>query len=181
MKKQTTCILFLIFTPLLIMAIFYFWGFRINTTSSIPIGIYRVITADNLKGNYIIFCPDNREAFTIAYNRGYIGSGYCPNNSGYLMKKVVATRGDIISSTKDGIYINNKALPFSKPKQQDGLMRTLPQWRVSDYRLKNDEVLAMSNQNEWSFDGRYFGLIQQSQIKGMVIPVWVQHGEKNEN
>lgn len=44
----------------------------------------------------------------------------------------------------------------------------LPQWHVTDYRLKEDEVLTMTSQSEWSFEGRYYGLIRVKKIKGII-------------
>ncbi|TIE18196.1 conjugative transfer signal peptidase TraF, partial [Legionella pneumophila] len=63
--------------------------------------------------------------------------------------------------------------PYSKPKIQDGMKRALPQWQVMNYQLQKDEVMTMTSQSEWSFDGRYYGLVHAGQIKGMITPIWV--------
>ncbi|EHL31865.1 hypothetical protein LDG_6031 [Legionella drancourtii LLAP12] len=89
------------------------------------------------------------------------------------MKKVVAVSGDILSVTPEGVLVNQTLLPFSKPKLKDGINRTLPQWRTLDYSLKENEVMTMTSQSEWSFDGRYYGLVHTRQIKGMITPIWV--------
>lgn len=156
-------------------------GFRINLTDSIPVGLYRISHAGELKNAYVIFCPDNRQAFRLGLDRGYIDHGLNCGGYGYLMKKVVAIPGDIVSVTKAGVLVNQALIPFSKPKLKDGLNRPLPQWRVTHYQLAKDELLTMTNQSEWSFDGRYYGLVHSSQIKGMLRPLWVikKTGEKS--
>ncbi|WP_367607879.1 conjugative transfer signal peptidase TraF [Legionella sp. W05-934-2] len=149
-------------------------GFRLNLTDSIPIGLYCITDIKNLKNAFVIFCPEDKPVFQQARDRGYIDSGLCPGNYGYLMKKVVAIKGDNISVTDEGIFVHHQLIPFSKPISADGLDRPLPQWRTRDYQLKEDEVLTMTSQSEWSFDARYFGPVHLSQIKGMITPVWVK-------
>ncbi|HCJ4394759.1 TPA: conjugative transfer signal peptidase TraF [Legionella pneumophila] len=169
MRKIAIIFMALITTGML----FHVLGFRINLTESIPVGLYRMTQTNSLKNAYVIFCPDNRAAFRLAKDRGYIDHGLPCGGYGYLMKKVVAVSGDVISATPHGVYVNQELLPYSKPKLKDGMNRTLPQWQVTHYPLRNDEVMTMTSQSEWSFDGRYYGLVYTGQIKGMITPIWV--------
>ncbi|WP_248296807.1 S26 family signal peptidase, partial [Legionella pneumophila] len=105
--------------------------------------------------------------------RGYIDHGLFCDGYGYLMKKVVAVSGDILSVTNEGVFANQILIPYSKPKLLDGVKRVLPQWQVMNYQLQKDEVMTMTSQSEWSFDGRYYGLVHTRQIKGMITPIWV--------
>lgn len=171
MKKFTVIISVLLIGIICISLIFLMMGFRINITESIPIGLYRITGTNNLKNNFVIFCPDNRFAFKQGLERNYINPGLCPGGYGYLMKKVVAVKGDVMSVTDEGVYVNGKFFPYSKPKSHDGMGHALPQWHVTDYRLKEDEVLTMTSLSEWSFDGRYYGLVHVRQIKGVVLDV----------
>lgn len=148
-------------------------GFRINLTESIPIGLYRITSTDTVKNAYVIFCPDDRKSFKLARDRGYIDHGLYCNGYGYLMKKVVAIFGDILSVTNEGVFVNQILVPYSKPKLQDGMNRALPQWQVMNYQLQKNEIMTMTSQSEWSFDGRYYGLVHTKQIKGMITPIWV--------
>ncbi|CZO83085.1 MULTISPECIES: conjugative transfer signal peptidase TraF [Legionella] len=173
MKKLSVFIAIFLMSLITLGALFHAMGFRINLTESIPIGLYRITSAESLKNAYVIFCPDDRESFRLAKSRGYIDHGLNCGGYGYLMKKVVAVSGDILSVTPEGVLINQTLLPFSKPKLKDGINRTLPQWRILDYPLKVNEVMTMTSQSEWSFDGRYYGLVHTRQIKGMIIPIWV--------
>lgn len=179
MKKlsafMATCLISIIAAGLL----FHAMGFRINLTESIPVGLYRITSVDTIKNTYVIFCPDDRPSFKLAMDRGYIDHGLNCGGYGYLMKKVVAVSGDILSVTFEGVFVNQTLIPFSKPKLADGMDRTLPQWQVMNYPLQKDEVMTMTNQSEWSFDGRYYGLVRKEQIKGMITPIWVINKREN--
>lgn len=97
-------------------------GFRINITESIPIGLYRITSVNNLKNTFVIFCPDGRSAFKQGLERGYINP-LCPGGYGYLMKKIVAIKGDVVSVTGEGVFVNGQFVPYSKPKLQNGMGR----------------------------------------------------------
>lgn len=174
MRKLTAWISIFLLSILSIAILLVAMGFRVNMTDSIPIGIYRMTGIKNLKNAFVIFCPEDKPVFQQARNRGYIDSGLCHGGYGYLMKKIVAVKGDKISVTDKGIFVNHQLIPFSKPISTDGMNRPLPQWRARDYQLKEDEILTMTSQSEWSFDSRYYGPVHTGQIKGMITPVWVK-------
>jgi conjugative transfer signal peptidase TraF len=150
------------------------FGLRINTTDSVPRGVYQLSNSTELKSNYVLFCPDEREIFSQAIDRGYLHKGFCESGTGYMIKKVVAISGDTISIGDNGVFVNGKLQPFSKPLAQDGAGRELTSFKLSNYKLNNEELLTMTDQNDWSFDGRYYGLIKTGQIKGVLTPVWVK-------
>jgi len=60
---------------------------------------------------------------------------------------------------------------LSEPIKADGGGRPLPYYKAS-WVLGCSEVLVMSDSNRGSFDGRYFGTIQRSQIEGVIRPVF---------
>lgn len=161
--------------------LFNIMGFRINLTESIPIGLYRITSTNIVKNAYVIFCPDGRESFKLARDRKYIDYGLNCGGYGYLMKKVVALSGDIISVSTDGVFVNHKLLPFSKPMLSDGMKRALPEFRVINYHLTKYEVMTMTSRSEWSFDSRYYGPVHTSQIRGVITPVWVSLEKKHEH
>lgn len=179
MKKLSILIAIVLISLIAAGALFHAIGFRINLTESIPIGLYRITSAAPIKNAYVIYCPDDREAFRLARNRGYIDHGLNCGGYGYLMKKVVAVSGDTLSVTNEGVFVNHMLIPYSKPKLQDGMNRVLPQLRVTNYPLQKDEVMTMTSQSEWSFDGRYYGLVHTRQIKGMLTPIWVINKREN--
>lgn len=173
MKKLSIIIAIFLISTIATGSLFHSMGFRINLTESIPVGLYRITGTEPLKNAYVIFCPDDRQTFRLAKNRGYIDYGLNCNGYGYLMKKVVAVSGDILSVTIEGFFVNQRLISYSKPKPMDGTNRALPQWRAMNYPLQENEVMTMTSQSEWSFDGRYYGLVHTRQIKGVINPIWV--------
>ena len=146
-------------------------GFRVNTSPSIPLGIYRTTTTPLAVGSYVLLCPENKEPFITAQKRDYIGAGYCPGGLGYMFKRVAALPNDIITTTANGMYINGKLYPDSKPFHHDALNRMLPIWHANQTRLKAGEVVLMTQGDKNSFDARYFGPLPQQQIVSVVRPV----------
>jgi len=148
----------------------YATGVRLNTTPSIPVGVYRLTNEPVVKGAYVLFCPPPAPVFAMAKARGYLGAGFCPGGYGQLMKKILAVQDDVVTIGTDGVEINGQQLPLSEPSKFDGGGRPLPDYKTSRV-LNSTEVLVMSDSNRGSFDGRYFGPIQRSQIEGVIRPV----------
>ncbi|MFP1883516.1 conjugative transfer signal peptidase TraF [Lonsdalea quercina] len=148
----------------------YAAGLRINTTKSIPVGLYKISQKAGEKGDYVIFCPPEKAIFSLAQKRGYIGSGFCPGGYGEMMKKILAAKGDEVAFCYDGVYVNGQLLPYSKPLSVDPAGRKLPAIRKV-FRLSKSELLLMTDRSPSSFDARYFGPISMSQIISTVSPL----------
>jgi conjugative transfer signal peptidase TraF len=140
-------------------------GARVNTSKSIPVGLYWTTSAPMDKGAYVLFCPPPSGVFRQARERGYIGAGFCPGDYGYLMKRVAATERDIVTVTGEGVRVNGERLPLSAPRQADKAGRPLPRYQANGYVLGDAEVLLMSDGSATSFDGRYFGPVSRAQLK----------------
>jgi conjugative transfer signal peptidase TraF len=149
----------------------YAVGARINTTRSIPVGLYWASDKPAEKGAYVFFCPPQVGLFVDAKERGYIGAGFCPGDYGYMMKRILAAKKDVVSISDDGVRVNGQLLPFSAPLKADKAGRPLPRYQATRYTLGNSEVLLMSDVSGTSFDGRYFGPVNLSQIKTVISPV----------
>ena len=149
----------------------YAVGARINTTKSIPVGLYWTSGKPVEKGAYVFFCPPQVGLFVDAKERGYIGAGFCPGDYGYMMKRILAAKKDVVSISDDGVRVNGQLLPFSAPLKADKAGRSLPRYEAARYTLGNSEVLLMSDVSGTSFDGRYFGPVNLSQIKTVIFPV----------
>ncbi len=149
----------------------YAVGIRLNTTPSIPLGVYRLTNEPLVKGAYVLFCPPPAAVFDMAKARGYLGAGFCPGGYGQLMKKILAVQNDAVVIGTDGVQVNGQLLPLSAPIKTDGGGRPLPDYKAS-WVLDSAEVLLMSDSNSGSFDGRYFGPIQRSQIQGVIRPIF---------
>ena len=146
-------------------------GARVNTSKSIPVGLYWTTGAPMDKGAYVLLCPPQAEAFSEARDRGYLGAGFCPGGYGYLMKRVAATENDTVTITGEGVRVNGKLLPLSAPRQADRAGRPLPRYQANEYVLGSDEVLLMSDRSATSFDGRYFRPVNRSQLKATITPI----------
>ncbi len=135
-----------------------------NSTDSIPIGFYWVSQVDSLaKGDIAVFRP-TEEAKNIILARGWL-----PEN-GYLLKPIVALKGDLVCAENSEIYVNGEA--FGKVNLTDSKGRSLP--RYSDCEnLKSEQAFVAIKDKENSFDSRYFGALNISQIEGVARPLWM--------
>lgn len=149
----------------------YAIGARINMTRSIPVGLYWTSNNPVEKGAYVFFCPPPAGVFNIAKERGYIGAGFCPGNYGYMMKLILAAKNDAITIADDGVRVNGALLPLSALIKVDPAGRALPRYQSNAYTLSDVELLLMSDVSALSFDSRYFGPINRSQIKTVIVPV----------
>ena len=146
-------------------------GARINTSKSIPVGLYWTTRAPMDKGAYVLVCPPPSGVFNEARGRGYIGAGFCPGGYGYLMKQVAATARDTVTVTSEGVSVNGERWRQSAPRQADKAGRVLPRFQVNGYVLGHAEVLLMSDGSPTAFDGRYFGPVSRAQLKTAIRPI----------
>lgn len=146
-------------------------GARINTSRSIPVGLYWLTERPIEKGAYVLLCPPPSNVFDEAKQRGYFGAGFCPGDYAYLMKKVLAAKNDKVTIADDGVRVNGELLPFSRPLKADTQERPLPVLR-GEYQLGDADLLLMTDVSEKSFDSRYFGLVKRAQIEGVIRPVF---------
>lgn len=146
-------------------------GLRINDSKSIPLGIYVISNQPAVKGAYVLLCPPQSAVIAEAKRRGYLAPGFCPGDYGYLMKMIFAVHGDAVTITEKGVSVNGAVLPFSRPLLRDGAGRPLARYQPAAFSLRSSEVLLMSNVSGTSFDARYFGPVDRSQIKTVIVPV----------
>jgi conjugative transfer signal peptidase TraF len=149
----------------------YVTGARVNTTKSIPLGLYWTSSAPLEKGAYVIFCPPNASVFDEAKERGYIAAGFCAGHYGYIIKRILAGKDDVVVVTDEGVRVNGRLLSLSAPFKTDKAGRPMPRYQSNAFTLGASEVLLMSDVSGISFDGRYFGPLSRSQIKSVIRPV----------
>ncbi|SEO30848.1 conjugative transfer signal peptidase TraF [Nitrosospira multiformis] len=109
--------------------------------------------------------------FDEARERGYISAGFCPGNYGYMMKRVLAMAGDVVTSTDAGMSVNGEVLQVSTPLTKDKAGRIMPRYSTDSYTLKESELLLMSDVSGTSFDGRYFGPVDAGQVREVIKPL----------
>lgn len=145
-------------------------GLRINTTDSVPKGFYWQLDKTPHKEEYVIFCPMQTHTFKLGKERGYIRAGACEGGYEYMFKRVAAMSGDTITINNEGVWINGKLWPNSKPRSTDKYNRPLTKFERSSFTLGGSEILLMGETLK-SFDGRYFGSVPDIQIQGILMPL----------
>ena len=101
------------------------------------------------------------------FNQG-IEYGYFDANTS-LMKRIKGVAGDVADLTSEGIYINGKLIPDTKPRTKDSLGRIITS-SVLHKTLQQNEIIV-AGENIKSFDSRYFGIIHRDEILTAVVPL----------
>lgn len=145
-------------------------GFFVNTTSSMPKGLYRQVAGDITRGDLVLVClPASWTAF--ARKRHYLTYGWKCHGSVPLLKRLVAIPGDTVRLTSDTLVVNHHsyvAPVFAK----DRAGRPLGHPPLRLYRATSEYwLLGIKDLHSW--DSRYFGGVARSAIMGRVKPVWV--------
>ena len=136
-----------------------------NATASAPVGLYRVRRDRVLaRGDLVLAIPAPSLA-AFAARRGYLPSGVP------LVKRIAAVAGDAVCARGNAVFINGRLA--AARRAADGAGRALPAW-TGCARLRRDEVLLLMSDVRNSFDGRYFGPSDASQIVGYLVPVWTR-------
>jgi conjugative transfer signal peptidase TraF len=145
-------------------------GLRINTTNSLPMGIY-IITQDE-HAPLVEFCPQGASS-ALSSARGYRPPGFCPDGSVPLMKPVIACPGDTVALSAESIRVNGKLMPNTAPRSVDTAGRPLGVWPSGVYAVTPSTVWVASTYHPDSFDSRYFGPIPCGAIRHRLKPLWV--------
>jgi len=145
-----------------VFKLFGFFGLRINTSPSLPVGLY-VVTTD---GSAILleFCPAEPFA-ALSLVRGYRDAGSCRDGGAPLLKPVVATAGDTVELSARGISVNGLLLSNTAPLSKDAKGRPLTAWPFGRYPVNPGAVWVASTYNSRSFDSRYFGPVRETTIR----------------
>jgi len=150
-----------------------FWGagrlgIRINTSPSLPIGLYQVASGPD--ATLVEFCPPEPYG-SMANARGYRQSGACPDGGAPLMKPVVARSGDVVSVSERGVAVNGRGLLNSVPLTRDTEGRPLTRWPYGTYTVQPGTIWVVSGYHPRSLDSRYFGSIPVSLIRNRLRPL----------
>jgi len=158
-------ILLLVLTPILgTCALFRVTGLRINTSASLPIGLY--ITSS--QAAFVELCPDDHG---LSAQRGYRHYGVCPDGAAPLLKPVIGKAGDEILLSSAGIAVNGKLLPNSAPLDRDSTGRPLTHWPFGRYAAVPGTLWVASSYNSRSYDSRYLGPIPETAVRARLRPL----------
>jgi conjugative transfer signal peptidase TraF len=142
-------------------------GIRINTTPSLPVGIY---IRTGPESPLVEFCPSGESA-AIAARRGYRTPGYCPDEASALLKPIVANSGDVVELTAQGMSVNNHPIRNTAPLAVDTDHRPLDHFPFGRYVVGDEEVWVASSYNKRSFDSRYYGPVSKRAIVAHLRPL----------
>jgi conjugative transfer signal peptidase TraF len=146
-------------------------GLRVNWSGSEPVGIYWAVSKVPGKGDFVFVLPPAMPIFRLAKERGYLAAGPGPAGTCGLTKQIVAVGGDRVAIDREGVRVNGILLKNSAPRVTDEAGQLMPACYLSDYTLRVDEVLLMSDHDPASFDGRYFGPLPKTTIQSVIMPV----------
>jgi len=137
-------------------------GLRINTSPSLPIGLYS--TTQDPAANLVEFCLVEPFA-TLAIVRRYRDPGACADGGAPLLKPIVAKAGDTVELSGAGIAVNGILLRNTAPLVKDTEGRPLQAFPFGRYVVASGAVWVASSYHPRSFDSRYFGPIATSTIR----------------
>lgn len=145
-------------------------GLRLNLSTSIPPGVYLVTHDPIARGTIVLAClPPSVSA--LARARGFVPHGSCADGQAPIGKTVAAVAGDSVTVGPDGVTINGRPLPNSRPLSRDSHGAPLTHVAFGTYVVKPGRVWLMSSYSPRSFDSRYFGDLSDSLILSGARPL----------
>jgi conjugative transfer signal peptidase TraF len=162
-------------TVLAALATGYQAGVRVNTTPSMPIGLWAITSTRTVprRGDIVTACLPDGPALRQAMQRGYVASGACPDGAEPLVKSVAASGGDFVTVSPAGISINGMPIGNTAPLARDEAGRVLHSVPAGSYCVAPGELWLLSGHDPRSFDSRYFGAVPAANVLGVVRPLWV--------
>jgi conjugative transfer signal peptidase TraF len=149
------------------------WGYEINVSGSMPIGLYEV-TADSIYvGQRVAVClPEDVAA--VALERQYVGRGFCPGGTSPVLKWVMAMEGDLVEVSAEGVRINGNLLPGSTVKDFDTanrVVRHIPAGSV--FHLGPGQLWIEGEPSPRSFGSKYYGPVPVTSVVATAFPIVV--------
>ncbi len=150
-------------------------GYRLNTTPSLPRGLWRVLplAAAPARGDIVSFCPPLTPLFREAKARAYLGAGACPGGFEPMLKPIAGLPGDQVELSEAGLAVNGTLLPNSKPLAADPSGRPLKPLAPGRFTIPHGSILLVSGHNPQSFDSRYFGPVPIHAVQSLAHPVLI--------
>ena len=149
-------------------------GIRLNLTSSMPVGLYRILGTSTERNVLVLLCLPKPVA-EFAHERGYVPNGFCESGVAPLGKRIVAISGDTVVMTPAGVMVNGVLIPNSRPLLRDARNRGLPALTVRLSVVRPHQIWVLSQYSSRSFDSRYFGPIPDSCVRAAIRPLLTQH------
>lgn len=152
-------------------------GFRVNTSASMPVGLWRVAplsSAEPRRGEIVTVCLPDTIGTREAASRGYLSAGSCPGGFEPLVKWIAAVPGDVVTVVRAGISVNGEPVAGTAQLDQDSAGRVLQGVPAGVYQVPAGRVWLLSGHDRHSWDSRYFGAVPVESMQTTARPVWVR-------
>ncbi len=136
-----------------------------NASASAPLGLYRVELDAAAGVGDLVLARLPEPARKLAADRGYL-----PANVP-AVKRIAAIAGDFVCADSGIVVINNRVA--EDILLIDGEGRPIPAWHGCR-ALREGEVFLLNEGVCASFDGRYFGPIESSEVIGKLVRLWTR-------
>lgn len=133
-----------------------------NTTTSAPVGFYRIDQATPRIGDLVVVRPPHALARWMAARR------YLPSNVP-LIKRLAAQGGQAVCGRNGAVSIDGRRV--AQALAHDRLGRRLRSFRGCR-RLQADEIFLLNAEAPLSLDSRYFGPLPRDTIVGRATALW---------
>lgn len=132
-----------------------------NASASVPIGLYLVLPADDLRiGDVVVVHPPEPVA-RLAVARGYLGENLP------MLKHVAGLPGAVVCRSGTVVTIGQVRV---RARNFDSKGRPLPPWNGCR-RVGSGELFLLNASVPDSLDGRYFGPIPRSAVVGRAVAI----------
>jgi conjugative transfer signal peptidase TraF len=131
-----------------------------NTSDSVPVGLYLISKRQPNIGEIAIIKPAEW-VHIYAASRAYL-----PEDA-WLLKPIYAVRPSTICRFGKYVFVDGKHV--AKAKNIDKMGRVLPVWKGCK-RLAPAQLFVLGHHRD-SFDSRYFGPVDNSQVVGTAFPL----------
>lgn len=135
-----------------------------NASPSVPVGLYGVAAGRPRAGELAVARPPARIARLIVLRR-YLGPRVP------LIKPVAATAGATVCRYGLAVEIDGRLAALARA--EDRLGRPLPDWSGC-VRLREGQLFLLAPAVLDSFDGRYFGVVDDADVIGRATPLWIK-------
>ena len=136
-----------------------------NASASAPIGLYAVTPGAPVDPGDMVIARVPDPYRMLAAQRRYI-----PANVP-LVKHVAAAAGDEVCALGARIFVNGRGL--ADRRIADAAGRPMPWWSGC-VRLRGRQLFLLISDSPASFDGRYFGVTESSQVVGKARLLWAR-------
>lgn len=133
-----------------------------NASASAPVGLYWINPHATVAPGDMVVARLPEPVRTLAAARRYL-PGNVP-----LVKRVVAEAGDEICALGDQVFVNGR--PAARRRLADGAGRAMPMWHGCR-TLRGRQLLLLMDSPD-SFDGRYFGVTEGTDLIGKARLLW---------